>query len=100
MASVMRASAGISRSSQSAFDVRGDIARGMDFHLLCAYDRPTAFGLHAAHRGVSPRPGVAHPVAVGDLVETVLGHHGTDSHGLKEDVEARVASHGEAHFEC
>jgi len=36
----------------------------------------------------------------GDLGKTVLGHHRTDSHRLKEEVEARVASHSEARCEC
>src|ERR1700738_326942 len=65
----------------------------MDFYFLRAHDRPTAFGFYAAHGGVSPRPGVAHPIAVGDLVEAVLGDHGTDLYRFKEDVEAGVTSH-------
>jgi hypothetical protein len=66
----------------------------MDFHFLRAHNRPTAFGFDTAHRGVSPWPGIAHAIAVGDLVEAVLGDHGTDLYRFKEDVEAGVAGHG------
>jgi hypothetical protein len=37
---------------------------------------------------------MAHPIAVRDLVEPVLGDHGTDPDRLEKDVEARIAGHG------
>src|SRR5258705_2837951 len=65
----------------------------MDCDFLGAHHPPAALGFYAAHTGVSPRPGIPHPIAVGHLVEAILGDHGTDFHRFKEDVEARVTGH-------
>ena len=70
-----------------------DIAGGMDLDFLGADHRPAALGLDAAHgrerRGIV----VAHAVAMGHLVEAVLGGDRADLDRLEQDVVARIARH-------
>ncbi len=90
--SAIRASAGMSRSSQRRSSMNGRHVRArVDVDLLGADHGPAALGLHAAHGRQRGRIAVTHAVAVRHLEEAVARGDRTDGNRLEEDVVARVA---------
>ena len=77
---------------QPQLDEGGDVRGVVELDLLGAHHRPAAFGLDPAHPGERGGVAVAHAVAVGDLVETVLRGHRPDGDRFEEDVVAGVTS--------
>ena len=69
------------------------VRSGMDRAVLGTHDRPASFRLNLAQGGKAAGHAIAHPRAVGHLVEAVLRANGTDLDGLEENVVTRVAGH-------
>ena len=72
------------------FNERRNLGTMMNFHLLGENHPPAPFRFHPAHFSGSRRVAVATTIAVGHLIETVLGRHGAYFDGLKKDIIARV----------
>ena len=71
-------------------DERRDVRGGVDLDLLGADHRPATLGLDLAHGRLGARVAVAHAIAVGHLVEAVLGRERPDLDRFEEDVVGRV----------
>ena len=70
---------------EAPLEVRGEVAGGVDLHLLRAHHPPATFGLGATHGGERLGVPVPHAVAVGHLVEAVGRRDGADPDRLEEE---------------
>ena len=61
----------------------------MDLDFLGAYHAPAAFGLDAAHGGMSARIAITKSVAMRHLVKTIGSGDRADLNGLKEQGKGR-----------
>ena len=71
---------------KAQLDERRDLGTVVKLHLLGADDRPTSFGLHAAHMRQRRRVAIPHAIAMRHLIKPVPSCHRTDLHRLEQDI--------------